>query len=214
MSRARSSAARLDHLVYAVPDLEAGVRRFSEITGVEPAPGGRHIGRGTANYLVGLGDQAYLEIIGPDPAERERPARLPFGIEQIVSPTLITWAVAVDDIDAAIAASQGRGYDPGAASAMSRQAGPGELLEWHLTPDTIDDGGGLVPFLIDWGTSNHPTSRSLPSVQLASFGAISPQPEHIDRHLAALDVDLVVAAGEVARLQAVLQTPRGAIRLT
>lgn len=44
----------LDHLVYVVPDLDAGVARFAEATGVQPVYGGAHVGLGTANYLVGL----------------------------------------------------------------------------------------------------------------------------------------------------------------
>jgi Glyoxalase-like domain len=210
----KAAAASLDHLVYAVPDLDEGVRRFAENTGVEPAPGGRHLGRGSANYLISLGTGAYLEIIGPDPDEPEPPDRLPFGIERLAFPKLITWAVAVSDIDTAIAQARARGYDPGAATAMSRRTGDGELLEWRLTPDTILDGGGIVPFLIDWGASAHPTSHSLPSVELDSFSATSPQTDVIERRLAALDLDLAISVGETAQLQAQLQTPRGAIRLS
>jgi hypothetical protein len=51
-----------DHLVYAVPDLAAAVAEFEARTGIRPAAGGSHAGRGTANFLVGLGS-AYLEIM-------------------------------------------------------------------------------------------------------------------------------------------------------
>jgi catechol 2,3-dioxygenase-like lactoylglutathione lyase family enzyme len=59
----------LDHLVLGVPDLEQGAAWFEEITGVRPAFGGRHA-TGTANYLVGLGGDRYLEIIGILPEAR------------------------------------------------------------------------------------------------------------------------------------------------
>ena len=58
---------RLDHLVLAVPSLADGVAGFQRRTGVRPVKGGSHTSLGTANYLVGLSDAAYLEIIGPDP---------------------------------------------------------------------------------------------------------------------------------------------------
>ena len=61
----------LDHLAFATSDLAATIAWFAEATGVQPVEGGRHDGRGTRNYLVGLGPTAYLEIIGPD---LERPA--------------------------------------------------------------------------------------------------------------------------------------------
>ncbi len=66
----------LDHLVYAVPDLDAATRAFAAATGVVPAEGGAHVGRGTRNVLVGFGETSYLEIIGrtrttpPAPAPR------------------------------------------------------------------------------------------------------------------------------------------------
>jgi Glyoxalase-like domain len=196
-----------------VPDLRRGVAWFAEATGVEPAPGGRHIGRGTANYLVGLGGAAYLEIIGPDPAEADPPPRLTFGLERIDRPVLITWAVAVDDIEAAIARSRARGYDPGPATTMSRRTVDGELLEWRLTADTTGDGGGLVPFLIDWGATIHPTARGLAAVELASFRAVSSQPDRIRELVGVLGIDLDLTAGEVDQLNAVVRTPKGAVAL-
>ncbi len=61
----------LDHLVYAAADLEAAVRQVSELCGVRPVEGGRHLGLGIRNYLLRLGWNAYLKVIGPD---REQPA--------------------------------------------------------------------------------------------------------------------------------------------
>ena len=64
----------LDHLVYAVPDLDAATRAFAAATGVVPAEGGARVGRGTRNVLVGFGETSYLEIIGPDPDHPPAPA--------------------------------------------------------------------------------------------------------------------------------------------
>ena len=49
---------------------------------------------------------------------------------------------------------------------MQRRTADGQLLQWRLTPAEFARSDGLVPFLIDWGASPHPTSQALPEVRL------------------------------------------------
>lgn len=51
-----------DHLLLAVPDLEAAGERLLAEHGLASLPGGRHDGHGTANRIVPLGPD-YLELI-------------------------------------------------------------------------------------------------------------------------------------------------------
>src|SRR5215207_9916929 len=53
---------RLDHVVYAVPDLDDAAVRVREKFGLDSTEGGRHERWGTANRIVPLGDQ-YLELV-------------------------------------------------------------------------------------------------------------------------------------------------------
>jgi hypothetical protein len=208
--------AALDHLVLAGPDLMAAVAWFAELTGVDPVPGGSHPGLGTANYLVALGDRtprAYLEIIGPDPEQPAPEQGRPFGIDELAAPRLVTWAVAVDDIDGAVARARDAGYDPGAVRSMSRRTAAGELLSWRLTASSLDGGDGLVPFLIHWGTTPHPTTRDLPSIELIEFGARHPEPDTVRPALRALGADLAVELGELAALTAVVAGVDGAVSI-
>ena len=90
---------RLDHLVYATPDLEMAIEDLEDRLGVRAAYGGRHPGRGTRNALISLSDFSYLEIIGPDPGQGGVGSAHWFGIDALMAPRLVTWAVQHSDIE-------------------------------------------------------------------------------------------------------------------
>jgi hypothetical protein len=77
----------IDHIVYGVPRrLAQAVAWFTGLTGAQPARGGSHEGMGTANFLIGLGAGAYLEIIGPDPDQPQPVGGRWFGIDRLTPP--------------------------------------------------------------------------------------------------------------------------------
>ncbi|MEV0170272.1 VOC family protein [Streptomyces sp. NPDC050803] len=202
--------AHLDHLVLATPDLAATVADFARRTGVTPAPGGAHVGLGTRNHLVSLGGTSYLEIVGPDPEQSAPGHARPFGVDGLTVPRTVTWAISTPDIDATVAAARARGYDPGPPHAMSRRRPDGTLLEWRLTDGDTAHPSGLVPFLIDWGTSVHPTASGLPVTPLLSLSAGAPDPDEIRPLLAALGTALDLTEGPVA-LTFTVDTPKGPV---
>nr|WP_281176315.1 VOC family protein [Pseudonocardia acaciae] len=204
----------LDHIVFAAPELGEGVRVFEELTGVAPVPGGQHVGMGTANYLVGVGDDAFLEIIGPDPEQPDPGRARPFGVDRLTEPRVVTWAIGTSDLDGQIAAARAEGFDPGDAHPMARATPDGETLRWRLTVPDLDAGTGLVPFLIDWGDTPPPPSRGLPTVPLLGFEATHPTPDRVRPALKALGVRLRVRAGNRAGLTVVLDGRHGEVVLT
>ncbi len=212
----------LDHLVYAVPNLEGGVRDIAERLGVQPTMGGRHPDWGTANALVGLGGQRYLEIIGPDSrtthsGSRPRPHPRPFGIDDLDAARLVTWAAHVTDLDSCVQTARVAGYNPGDIVEMSRTRPTGERLAWRLTVSASDPGlpgDGVIPFLIEWGMSAHPTESLTPACTLVNLSATHPHPHHVRAALQALGIALVVEEGATPGLQAELETPVGRVVLT
>ncbi|MEV5892267.1 VOC family protein [Nonomuraea fuscirosea] len=203
----------LDHLVYATPDLDATAAELERLLGVRPAEGGRHPGFGTRNRLLGLGGRSYLEIIGPDPEQDDPAGPRPFGIDGLRAAGLAGWALAVADIDAVTARAREQGYDPGDPQDMSRRTPSGELLSWRLTPPDRVGHGGLVPFLIDWGSTRHPAD-GLPVVELVSVAAVHPDPEAVRRDLAAVGTRLDLAEGRRPTLTVVLSGRHGPATLT
>lgn len=206
----------IDHLVYATPDLANTIEALTDRLGIAPTPGGAHPGRGTRNALVGLGDGAYLEIIGPDPEQPMPTFPRPFGIDVLSTPALVTWcARPALPLEVVVEAASANGYDLGPIVAMSRRRPDGVLLEWRLSvPDPSASEGGVLPFVIDWGDATHP-SVSLPSgVVLVELRLEHPEPERVTAVLTALGgAEVVIVAGVVPRLSATLQTRAGRVRL-
>ncbi len=204
----------IDHLVYWTPDLEASIEELAERLGVRAAEGGRHPGRGTRNALVSFGEGRYLEVIGPD-LEQDEPATVsPFGPSGD-GPALTTWAAKAPDLDARVEAARAAGTEIGVVMDMSRDRLDGVTLHWRLSRGDRP-GDGLVPFLIDWGDTEHPAETSPAGLTFVALRAEHPDPEAIRAHLDALDVasDLDVTRSDSPRLVATVQGPNGRVELS
>lgn len=211
----------LDHLVYGVTDLPAAVERIADATGVAPVEGGRHLGRGTRNFLAGFTPTAYLEIIALD---AEHPAAagtaVPFGVDRLREDRLIAWAVHPSGAAAAAAESRRLGADHGDLRGMSRLATSGATLDWRLAlaePDAAGalPWGGVAPFIIDWGATRHPAA-DLPRLRLAGFMLVTPDVTALRQLLGAVgatsDPPPSMVAGP-AGLRAIIAGPRGELEL-
>jgi hypothetical protein len=204
----------LDHLVYAAPDLLPAVQEVADRLGISPSPGGQHLGRGTRNYLLSLGSGAYLEIIGPDPEQPNPPQSRWFGVDALQGPRLVGWAVKAPDIEQRLADARLAGYDPGPIQAMTRTQPDGTVLHWRLTIGGGQASPDLIPFLIDWRDTPHPSVTSSQGASLLEFWAESPQPESIEGKLRAVGAALDVRPGERSLLIARLTGPGGEMTLS
>lgn len=204
----------IDHLVYATKDVDATVVELSRRLGVKAAAGGRHLGFGTRNALLALGQQAYLEIIGPDEGQHRPATGYWYGVENIVAPRLVTWTARVERIERVSAHSHGAGYNPGDVHKVFREKPDGSKLSWRLTLPT-GAGDGLVPNLIEWDDDHdHPSDTSPKGVELLELRGYHPMPETIQPTLRALGVELEVRIAEKPRLVAILDSPYGPIELS
>ncbi|WP_324651082.1 VOC family protein [Georgenia sp. H159] len=208
--------ATLDHLLWAVPDLAAGVARLAELTGVTAVPGGSHPGLGTANHLLALRvpgstgpRRTYLEVIGPDPAQDLPADQVSLGVGHVTEPSLHTWAVRPDDLDETVRLAAAAGVDVGEVRSTERTTPDGRLLRWRMTAGQ----GGVQPFLIDWRDTPHPAQAELPELRLLDLSVTATDVAATGRTLAALGAPLTVTAGDRDALRAVLLTPRGEVVL-
>ncbi|VEI03165.1 Uncharacterised protein [Acidipropionibacterium jensenii] len=218
----------LDHLVLLVPHIDDYVDEFARVTGVTPVFGGSHPGRGTKNYLVRLdaeavstpGNPSYLELLVLDDAQPDvAPEDTMFGVGRRgpdPRPALVTWAMHPADIEATTARAAAEGVDAGTVESWSRNAPDGALLQWRVAMNASMPMGGLQPFLIDWGSTPHPsTNPALGTIALAGLSFESPDPDILEHTLTALGMtDLPpIRFGLVPTITADIKTPNGRITL-
>lgn len=149
--------ARLDHIVVAAAELEAGVAWMSARLGAPPAARGQHQTMGTHNALWGLGN-GYLEVIAIDP-DLPAPARPRwFGLDDPTmqarlaqAPQLVTWVLEVADPAA---------HGLGDVLQLSRDA-----LHWRLCMPAHGglEQGGAQPYLIAWDDGSPSPRATLPA---------------------------------------------------
>jgi len=205
---------KADHLVYVTSNVDATTDELEKRFGIRPAGGGAHVGRGTRNTLLALGNEIYLEVLGPDRNQEIQQPASRFPKQSL----LRTWAVKAPQIEKSVRTARSLNYDPGDVDTMSRKRPDGVQLEWRLTSG---GGGGLgtkgivgfIPFLIDWGTTEHPSSSAPRGCELVSLRAEHPDPSSIARSLCAINVELVIEVGDSPALIATILTPKGTVEL-
>ncbi|MFL5496432.1 MAG: VOC family protein [Gemmatimonadales bacterium] len=203
----------IDHLVWGGRDLEQEIDRLQALTGVRAALGGRHIGQGTRNALIGLGPAMYLELLAPDFSQPTPAGPRWFGLDDLANPRLITWAAKGEDLEHRADLARQAGLELGEVRRGQRQQDNGQTLCWRLTDPDMRQGDGLVPFLIDWGRSPHPADHAPGGAELVELRAEHPDPVMIGRLLRHLGIELPVSRGPTPALIAALETPRGRVEL-
>jgi hypothetical protein len=210
--RVVSAKDAVDHLLLGVSDRDAGIRWVEERTGVKAVSGGSHPGRGTRNALLSLGGRQYLEIIAPDPAQTQLPARYQ-NLKTLTTPRLITWAAATDNAEATAKRCRAAGLDVVGPDPGSRQRPDGKLLRW-TTLAVNTDLEGVIPFFIEWGRDViHPATDSPPGCRLQALSFAHAQPARVRETLARMGIDATVASGAGPSLTAILETPKGVVEL-
>ena len=186
-----------DHLVYLVPDLPTAVTRFTAL-GLPPAPGGRHLTRGTHNALLRLGHRQYLELLAVDPQTALPPPRW-MGIDLGATPRISRWA-----------ASAGEMNDGREISAGSRQLPDGRTLRWTLSDPGTEPAVDVLPFLIDWGTDGPHPADDLPDLGLSlrELRLYHPEPDRINERLQRLGLLQKAIRGPAPKIEAVIRGPK------
>jgi hypothetical protein len=219
-------AARVDHLVVAAASLEQGVAWAEATLGVPPGAGGEHPLMGTHNRLLRIATvdypRAYLEVLAVQPGARPQRSRRWFDLDDETvrdtlardGPRLLHFVASVPAVAPALAALQELGIDRGAAVPASRMT-PRGLLEWQITlrEDGQRLGAGTLPTLIEWGAVHPAAGMAESGVTLHALCAYQPDPQPLQAAYAAIGLQGVRVKPGPPQLCAVLDTPRGRVRL-
>jgi catechol 2,3-dioxygenase-like lactoylglutathione lyase family enzyme len=205
--------ARVDHIILASPDVDDTADRLTTTLGVRAVAGGRHPAWGTRNALIALGDQIYLEIVGPDPDSPPQEPPRPFGLETLSAPRLATWAVKGRALEALVTHARAEGVELGEVQRRTRRRPDGLLLSWAMTDLTAPRADGIIPFFVDWGETPHPATTSPQGGTLIGLSARHPEAGSVHAMLRSLGVAIEVEPGETPELIATLRTHKGEIEL-
>jgi hypothetical protein len=138
----KADGTQIDHIGLACHDLEDGVRRFQDLTGIEPKTTEQQPTIPYWNAYVRIGDASWLEILGPNPSYKGMNP-LKSLLKRFKEPTLWFWYVSTDDFDSLEKAIQtaGRSIERKAEGAsntgmayVGASIGPGF---WPVYPNVI-----------------------------------------------------------------------------
>ncbi len=205
--------ARVDHLVYATPDLNVGIEKLERLLGIRATTGGQHPGRGTRNALIALGPATYIEIIGPDPEQPTPALPRPFGIDALSEPRIVAWAAKSSDPSQQVSKGAAQGLTLGPVIPGSRRRPDGVLLTWRYTDPRIVVADGVVPFFIDWGKTPHPAASAAKGATLLDLRAEHSDPDRVQKALGQLGITVPVKKGLKPALAATIDSPRGRVEL-
>jgi hypothetical protein len=207
----------LDHVIWACSNLEAGMRRFEALTGVQPEFGGVHASGLTHNALVGLGGKCYLEILAPVGAPTSRDDPWCQFAHASTQPRFMTYCMR-SPVPLAELAAAARSAGAGAATvaANGRKTPAGTQLRWQWTAPQFAQFGHAFPFFIDWLDSPHPgeTLGAEPparTLRLRRFAVGHPDADGLRALLGRLRVAVDVFAADAVRFDVDLETPAGPV---
>ena len=186
--------SQIDHLVIAAESLQQGVDFVRTTFDVDIPAGGYHQTMGTHNHLMQLGNEAYIEVIAinPDATPPKRPRW--FSLDDALmrdslrqQPRLITWVINTPDIETLAQKSL---VPIGNVTELSR-----DNLSWSLglTGDGRLLGYGMLPYVIQWHTRQHPSGAMADlGCRFESLEIYHNRPQWLGSVLASMGADQLV----------------------
>ena len=153
----------LDHWIWTVPNLATGASSIQGCLGATYF-GGRHEGLGSANHILPLNNQTFLEVLGPSGESGLLAPKL-----KASQPRIATFAVRTGSLEGIADMAIDLGLRAKGPQGFTRLQSDGTPLRWRLLQIHGHDFGDYLPFFIDWGSSPHPSIAMPSHVSVESF---------------------------------------------
>lgn len=205
----------IDHLVYTVFDLDKSMDDFETRLGIRPIFGGYHQTFGTKNALINLDSGIYLELLASDNTNKVIKKPRWMGVDVLTKEQLTRWALKSTDLELDSRILKKHHPDMGRIMEGSRTMANSALLQWELSKPLPLPEVELIPFCIDWGSSEIHPHQALPDMgcTLIELYGTHPNPKAYNKVFAGLGIDFRVEKSPQICLKLVLESPRGTVIL-
>lgn len=201
---------KIDHIVYAVTDLEAAMDEFEKLSGLRPVFGGYHTTKGTKNALVNLGNECYLEILAIDQANTAIAPPRWMGIDLVKTSQITRWSLKSNQLRKDSEILQKYHPEMGIIQAGQRKTNTGDTLTWKMILPLATPAVELVPFMTDWQHSAvHPTQNLPQECALIGLSFTHPNSAEIQKIFDELGVNMNIEKGEKMMIKAKIKSPNG-----
>lgn len=210
--------SKIDHLIFAAPTLESGMDAIEKKLGIRPVYGGQHLGRGTHNALLALGENTYFEVIAPDPSQftdseggEHTSNSLWMNTHLATQPRMWTWAAKSNNLFELEKIARLHDIPFGKIESGTRTQPNGNILSWQLSLPVAENEHGIIPFFLNWGNTIHP-AKTLPQAgEILEFKIYHPQPTLMHSQFEKLGLEVVLEKGEQPKLEATIKRLDGRI---
>lgn len=201
----------IDHIVYAVANLELSIEKFKKATGLEVYAGGEHPDWGTHNAIVRIGEQTYLEFLAKKKTGQPVHNQTWMGLDFLDGDKITRWALASKDVEQDVKYLQKYKQELATIVIGSRAIDEHKMLNWLMTTVLPSPEVEPAPFLIDWKKSEHPTSAIPQNCSIKSFIIEHAESEVLKKLLEKLQCPIEIYPSHTTQLKLVLDTPKGEI---
>jgi len=204
----------IDHIVYAVPDLERAMSQLEDQLGIRPVFGGFHKTQGTKNALLNLGAGCYLEILAIDEENTEINGPRWMGIDLITEPRVTRWAIKSETIKQDSETLKSYDSKMGEIYQGSRKTTAGETLAWKMILPLPSPKIELMPFMVDWsGSAFHPTEKLEDICSIKEISFVGNSPNTSNEVFNKLNISTFISKAEKDMISVTIKGPSGIVVL-